>query len=290
LVVASAAITVPSSIRAQSDSTLIKVRATGADSLLGGLPAFYSSGQSERATDLRELLAEADAHLSEQLGLQVGFTLAVLDESDWAGVWPFPYGLPYLSLGVPWTAVMPASPEASVLYPDFVQMLGASRAAQMVDNIGFHEVGHVYVSEFVYAGAVVGPPPVRWLDEFLATYLAYAFLRAVAPERAAIWDDFAVAATSGPRPRLTSLAGFDAEYYGYLGSPEGTPNYSWYQAVFAERAAVVYDDLGIDFVAQVRDELAAMEPASWTNESVLEALEKLAPGSRAWAEELNPPE
>ena len=275
--------------QAQTDSTLIKVRATGVDSLSGSSRVFFSPGQEERATILRDLLLQADDYLAAQLGVQADFTLAVLDEAEWSDVWPFPYGLPYLSLGVPWTVVIPAAPYRSVLFSDFEGMLGAQRAAHMVDNIGFHEIGHVYVSEFVYAGRVVGTPPVRWLDEFLATYLAYAFLESVSPARTAIWDDFVAAATSGPRPTHTSLASFEAEYHGYLGSPEGTVNYSWYQAVFARQAAVIYESHGLEFIAHLRDQVLTTTPSAWTTELMLEALDAVAPGTSAWAAQLGAP-
>ena len=280
----------PVATQAQVDSTLIKVRATGADSLPSGLPVFYSSGQEPRARALQALLSDAGDYLAANLDVQVDIYLAVLDESQWGQVWPFPYGLPYVSLAAPWTAVLPASQQLSVLFPDFEQMLGATAAAQMVDNIGFHEIGHVYVSEYVYGGRVTGAPPVRWLDEFLATYLAYAFLESESHDGAAVWEAFTSASIAGPRPTFTSLASFEAEYYGYLGSPEGSPNYSWYQAAFAEHVADVYAQHGLNFVTDLRDQLLASPPSSWTTESVLEVLERLAPGTRAWAEGLDAPD
>ena len=230
----------PGPASSQADSTLIRVRLAGVDSLDAGRRVFYSPGRQERASSVAGLLGRADSYLSDQLGVEADFSVAVLDEVDWAKIWPFPYGLPYLSLEAPWVAVLPASPELSVLFPDFAGLLGHAQAEDMVDNIGFHEVGHVYVSEFVYAGEVRGPPPVRWFDEFLATYLAYSFLAAVAPDRIEVWDDFVSRAVASPEPRFTSLADFESEYYEYLGSPEGTANYGWYQAVFAQRAAVIY--------------------------------------------------
>ena len=274
---------------AQIDTTLTKVRAAGVDSFNGRQEVFYSPGRQERAASLAELLREIDAFLSEQLGGQAEFSVAVLDEAEWAEVEPFPYGVPYVSLGAPWVVVLPASPELSVMFPDFVQLLGSDRAADMVDNIAFHEVGHVYTSEFVYPEDLTGPPPVRWLDEFLATYFAYAFLTTVAPERAEIWNAYVSATTSGPRPRFTSLADFEAEYYGYLGLPEGTANYGWYQAVFAQHAALIYDRSGLDFLRELTLRLRAVPASEWSTQSALEALEELAPGTHAWAERLTGP-
>ncbi|MEO0435732.1 MAG: hypothetical protein AAF098_02355 [Pseudomonadota bacterium] len=274
---------------AQIDPTLAKVRATGVASLNASREVFYSPGQQERAESLAVLLHEVDAYLSEQLGVQAEFSVAVLDEAEWAEIEPFPYGLPYVSLEAPWVLVLPASPELSVLFPDFVELLGSVRAADMVDNIAFHELGHVYTSAFVYPEDLAGAPPVRWLDEFLATYFAYAFLVSVAPERAEIWNAFVSATISGPRPRFTSLADFEAEYYGYLGSPEGTANYGWYQAVFAQHAALIYGRSGLNFLRKLRLSLRAAPASEWSTQSAVEVLEALAPGTHAWAERLGRP-
>ena len=259
------------------------------DSLNGRQEVFYSPGQQDRAASLAVLLHEVDAYLSDQVGVQAEFSVAVLDEAEWAEIEPVPYGLPYVSLEAPWVVVLPASPELSVLFPDFVELLGSDRAADMVDNIAFHEVGHVYTSEFVYPEDLAGAPPVRWLDEFLATYFAYAFLTSVAPERAEIWNTFVSATTSGPRPRFTSLADFDAEYYGYLGSLEGTANYGWYQAVFAQHAALIYDRFGLEFLRKLRISLRAVPASEWSTQSALDVLEEFAPGTHAWAERLRRP-
>ena len=270
------------SLFAQVDSTLIRVQNTQADSMIAGMPVYFSTGFQERAASLSTLLQEGDAYLHRTLGLRSSFRLAVLDEGDWGQVWSLPYGLPYVSLGAPWVVVLPAAPEKSVMHPMFSAMLEPDQVQPMIDNIGFHEVGHIYISEYLYPETHGGPPPVRWLDEFLAQYLAYAVLKETSPERTQIWDVFTGVALSAPAPRFTSLSAFDAEYYGYLGTPEGTPNYGWYQSAFAKQAAEIFEERGLDFLQEVKENLAWESFDPWTTASVLAQLEDIHPGFLAW--------
>lgn len=270
----------------QEDETLQRVQATGVRSIEAGLAIYYSDGMADRARKVSDLLDAADTFLAELLNVQPTFSLAVLNESDWTEIWPIPYGVPYLSLSEPWVVVMPADSASSILFPEFESLLGRDRAEQMVDNIGFHEVGHVYVSAGVYPAGVSGVPPVRWLDEFLASYLAMAFLQAAAPERAVIWRDYVTQASQTPAPKYSSLEDFEEEYYGYLGSPEGSGNYGWYQAVFAQRVAEIYADQGADFIVAIKAALGDLPSEDWTTESMLALLEEIAPGTLAWSRRL----
>lgn len=271
----------------QEDSTLIRVRQAGVDSAtFAGRSLYFSPGAEERARALASLLGEADRYLEDELGVTVDFRLAVLDEASWSRVWPFPYGVSYTSLAAPWVVVMPRSPDAAVMAGDLAALLGENDARVAVDNIGFHEVGHVYTSEYVYEPGFSDAPPVRWLDEFLASYLALAFLREVAPERATVWEKFADGVLAGPKPRFRTLPAFEDEYYGYLGSGEGRENYNWYQASFLDLAMRIHEDEGIRFLADLRDELRKVPMAGWTFDRVAAAMERATPRFRPWAEAL----
>ncbi len=271
---------------AQDDETLQRVQSTGVYSIDAGRTVYYSDGKQDRARQVSDLLNDADAFFADRLGVEPTFSLAVLGEADWGKIWPIPYGLPYLSLGEPWVVVMPADAAKSILYPELEGFLGSARAELMVDNIGFHEVGHVYASAAIYPESLGGELPVRWFDEFLASYLAMAFLESASPTRASIWRDYVGQASQMPAPRYSSLADFEAEYYGFLGSPDGAPNYGWYQAVFAQRVAEVYSERGADFMLDVQAALEELPPKDWTTESILTALESIAPGMQAWARQL----
>lgn len=271
---------------AQHDSTLVRVKVAGANTSDAFPQLHFSKGYEERAQEIYALLVKADTYLKRELGVDADFQVAVLNENDWSQVWPLPYGIPYVSLARPWVVVMPAEPKRSVMYEIFDEMMGAEDAVTMIDNIGFHEVGHIYVSEYLYPEDHDGAPPVRWFDEYLAQYLAHVFLHEVAKDRTEIWNAFTERALEGPAPRYTSLGDFDAEYYGYLGSAEGSMNYGWYQSTFARHAADLSGRRGLEFIRELKGSLPWNSFESWTEDSVLEELNELDPSFRSWEQGL----
>jgi len=267
----------------QVDSTLSRIQSLQVESADGELALFFSNGHRKRAEDLGVLLAAADRFLRDSLDVVVEISLAVLSEDDWQQVWPGPYGVPYLSLGRPWVAVMPAEVDNSVMFYGMSQGLGEQGARTMIDNIGFHEVGHAYISEYLYPEAGPNEPPLRWLDEFFAQYLAYAFMSELAADRAAVWDEFTQGTLNQFTPKYRSLDEFDAEYYGYLRSEEGTTNYAWYQSLFAQRAEAVYKNRGIGFLRELKQVLPWDQFDQWTTDEILDAMELVEPGFQHWA-------
>ncbi|MEM7417490.1 MAG: hypothetical protein AAF389_18515 [Gemmatimonadota bacterium] len=274
---------------AQVDSTLARVRATNAIGEQGARTMLVSPGFSERAHEIDRLLDEADRFLSAELDFETDFALAVLDEEAWAEVWPFPYGVPYVSLAEPWVVVMPASPEAGVLMAPIEAILGTERARTAIDNIGFHEVGHIYGSALYPSLSPDGEPAVRWLDEFLASYLAYGFLEAAAPDRAAVWRSFIDGVLAGPRPRFTGLEDFDAEYYGYLGSADGALNYNWYQAAFLDLVVRIHADEGMGFMRSLHATVESFDGESIDSSAARGWLDALTPHFQEWLEGLESP-
>lgn len=266
---------------AQMDSTLARVQAV-APASLGSGRVLFSVGHEERAATLAQLIEDASEHLRSVLGVAISLQVAVLNPEDWERVWPIPYGIPYLSVTRPWVAVLPADPRGSVMYPAFESLLGSEAARTMLDNIGYHEVGHAYVSEFAYSDRASGAPPVRWLDELLATLLAYSSLTEVAEERARVWDDFTQRSLELPLPDLTTLEAFETEYNGALATEEGAANYSWYQAAFARRAAAIHEANGMTFLVELRARLLERPPASWTTAWIVSVVDSITDHNFSW--------
>lgn len=267
--------------QAQTDSTLIRVQALELERTHEALTVHYSAGYKARAQAVRTLLMQADAFLEASLDIDAMMELAILSQTDWPAVWPFPYGIPYTSLNAPWVVVMPATPEASVLYPGFASLLNDADASTMIDNIGFHEVGHVYVSEYLYPSNLNGPP-LRWLDELLAQYLAYAVIHELDKHRATIWDTFTNAMLGLPQPKHTTLEAFESEYYSYLTTQEGSQNYGWYQSLFAARASEVFETHGIGLLKDLKTNLDWSDVGAWDTSTAIAHLESVAPGFQAW--------
>ncbi|MEM8486790.1 MAG: hypothetical protein AAF564_14655 [Bacteroidota bacterium] len=276
----------PRATFAQTDSTLIRVHALELEATTGALPVHYSSGKKIQATELSALLAKAAAYLATSLRVSTEINVALLSRDDWPAVWPFPYGLPYASLNAPWVVVMPATPEESVLYPGFVGLLNEIDARTMISNIGFHEIGHVYTSEYLYPPDIDGPP-LRWLDELLAQYLAYAVMQALDTQRAAIWDTFTTAMLNLPSPKYTTLEAFEAEYNGFLATPEGAQNYGWYQSLFAAKAGELFKTHGIALFSDLKTKLDWSNVSNWSTATAITNLESVAPGFQAWHDAMN---
>ena len=58
----------------------------------------------------------------------------------------------------------------------------AAHVADMVDLVGYHELGHLCVREWGIKS------DTRWFDELLATYFGYAFMAERMPDLARSWE------------------------------------------------------------------------------------------------------
>ncbi|MEP7280722.1 MAG: hypothetical protein ABI696_01985, partial [Rubrivivax sp.] len=244
-----------------------------------------------RLAPLRALIAAAQRWAVERLGVALPLHLAVLPRADWDALitWQ-PYGIPGVA-GQPAVVFMPAGDDGlaaedalalvdrwqpstrAALAADGIDPATAAR--RYVDLVGLHELGHVFVGE-------IGLRPVRhWLNEWLASFVGYAFLREHMPAQARVWDTVLQGYVDAiPAPRHRSLADFDRLYFGV-----GARNYIWYQAQFQQRVREVHARDGIGFVDALRRAGLALGPAADDPGSgvLLAALEAITPGWQAWA-------
>ena len=272
-------------------TNLDRVRALGLDSLDAGYRVFYSDGYAERAAAMGRLVAASNAFYRDRLGIDVAeLTVALLDPADYeraALPGGIPYGLPFVNGGV---VVQPAdlrvglirdayAPYEATASPRLVARLGAVGLSYaealpvMFDAIALHEIGHVQVDAY---GLDTKQP---WLNEWMATYLGYAFMRVHEPEMAVVWDVVLEAGREGYEPAHTSLDDLNRLYTGV-----GFENYIWYQNIFQDRVHALYDLHGLDVVRVVKERLADPD---WTPETAAEliaALDEVAPGFAEWAE------
>jgi len=271
---------------------LEQVRGLGLDSLAGPLPVHYSASFRDRAAEVQSILREGARFFADSLALPTTVRVALLSQADWHRVSQVPYGVPYVQGGV---VFIPASGDG-VIVDDFLRLEAnaspaahakvaqtglsfAQNARRMTDLIGYHELGHGYVDAYgIRAHA-------RWFNEFLATYMAYAYLHRMQPAVARGWEAMLQAKLDAPAPAHTSLAAFDSLYIRV-----GPENYNWYQAAFALHAAEVFQAEGLGFLARVREAFPAVQgEARLDGETVLARLEQIRPGFRAWADSLGGP-
>src|SRR5262245_3395215 len=187
---------VPGTISAQDDSAphpwIAAVRRLRLDSLPGNLKVFYSVGHRAHAEAMHAFVTEAMAFYQDSLGATASFTLLLVNKSDWTqAVGPQFWGFASNRAGGPgddWAIIQPATgdgaladligPAESQIAPETWRKLNPGNplaeqlAQRMIDLVVAHEYGHVLVRS--------RNVPIRWgrdwFQEFLASYLMYAFL------------------------------------------------------------------------------------------------------------------
>lgn len=272
---------------AQQASALARVETLDLEiAKVGRVTVYFAATDRAHAEQLAALSEDAAAYFESELGSSFPLHLAVLRPEDWFD--PFspyargdtqPYGNPWgwvqdLLMGVP------ASLEEGVL------ILGPDDEANLrrVQFVMLHEFGHLANKQYLHPESSRPYSSVKWFEEFLATYFAYAFVRSSHPEWAEAsrseWSDF----IEGYTPPV--LSPLDWSFMRDLPPEESGQTFAWYQVLLNLRAAAVYEEHGLDFLRQVRDQLAWDEAGEWTAESVLSALEGFAPGFGAWAEDV----
>ena len=246
----------------------------------GDMEVFHGEGKVSEARQLADMLERAALFFSRELGVKEAFSLAFLEQENWARVTQAPYGMPFVS-GPPYVVVFSAS-EDHELYRLVEQTLGGSELAREVglENdqlirlfialIGFHELGHVYARESGLQS------PEKWIFEFNATYLAYAFLARNRPEWAEIWVKAAAIIAEQIQPQHRSLEDFEELYVRV-----GTESYAWFQCVFLEQAAAVFEKEGLEWLPRMRGRECPENP----DVHHLYSMEGLHPGFVAWARE-----
>jgi hypothetical protein len=215
-----------------------------------------------------------------ELGVVVELHLAVLGPKDWlqthgAGM---PYGIPWCDVGER-LIVVPASLKEGVL----INGPNALQDRRRVDFVTLHEFGHLAAKQYLHPTSAHDELPVPWFEELVATYFAYAFVARFDPE----WTESArqewIAHVEGHTPRTRSL---DWSFMRSLPPAELSATYGWYQNVLNLRAADVYAARGLIFLRALRETLPLRTMDAWTTDALLGDLERIAPGSQRWADEL----
>ncbi len=275
---------------------LQRVIELGLPSLTNPISAYYSDGARARAEQLQTDIRHMNVFFHESLGIQADVTLAMLNSNDWKRVYQDPYGLPGVA-GKPPVIFMPAQSggfafhlamarkeaiPAEVLqgYLEANHRTFEAVADDFVDIIGFHELGHVLCDAY-------GIRPGRhWLNEFVASYFAYAFLSERKPESKRVFD--LLGRPSQVRPKNTTLADFERLY-------DRVDDYGWYQGMFESRIRELYPKMGLQFLKELKRQFpratgsakdaAAVEAVDKpiAHAQALEKLEVIAPGFQAWA-------
>lgn len=270
---------------AQQPTALGVLRALPLDTLPGDVIVYYSPGYRERAATLQRTLGAAVGFYENKLSYHFDVRVAVLTKEHWAALdWGTPYGMPWYTYrdAVP-VVLIPATTDHGVVVDLLRSRLGDEGARRAVDNIGLHELGHVIVQEYLYPGNKERTPSVRWFDEMMADYVELGYRLAKSP--AALKHALGRRATKNIHPAMTSLDDFETHYWALAKNPNAA-NYGWYQGHLVQRAAQVFQVQGFDFLRKLKEKLPWKQFDQWKSDDLLEWLEHIQPGFKAWAASL----
>jgi hypothetical protein len=278
----------PTTLRAREKSLLQRISELKLPSATNKITVFYSPMYRKRAFKIRGTVEEMMKFYEDKFDLKVNLYLAVLTRPHWIQVVQNPYGIPGVT-GSPPVVFMSATTSGAIYFSalrleDKISKKTIHRinscgftfeegASEFVDLIGLHELGHLYTRNFGIR------PPKIWLNEFIATYFSYAFLRERHPKLANLWDAMATDAyIEGMTPKHKSLEDFERFYSGV-----GPDNYAWYQAMFNQRVAEVYAVKKLSFLEEVKAAFPEGLKESVSIETVINKLEQIVPGFIVWS-------
>ena len=259
-------------------------------STVGQPPTYYSLGSQDRALYLQRRLADAMRFFRDSLGVTTDVRLAVLSREHWDRLQPTDFGFPGNVGPAPWVIRMPASGEnasAGILAQlreraprdlwrrlDSTGMTPEQLTLRHLDFVLFHELGHVLLRERL--GIRWAAP---WFQEFLATYLMYAYVEPMHADWARsfdAWDDLVFATA---RTDHTTLAGFS----GPLTRDETR---LWFYSSVGKRVRACFRTRGLGLVSVLRERLPASEGHEMEINELLARVEPLCPGTTRWAADM----
>jgi hypothetical protein len=270
------------------------IKSLSLKSIPGSMPTYYSPHAEARAGYLQNLLS---GEISYYAGIfHVAFTpitMAVLNPQQWPTVaGEEPYGMPSVDGTSPPVFVMPISwdevswmviPKRKEVPPAMLRRaLANGRKWDQVkfegcDGIGTHEIGHSIIRQLGI------DPQTKWFNEFLASYVGYAYLKAKAPAQALSNEIFwTVEIDSSPHP-FKKLDDFENKYEQLQQQYPG--NYGWYQLALDQRVIEIYAQRGVEYLRAVKEGFPTGAP-SLDSAQLMDKLERISPGWKAWAAQL----
>jgi hypothetical protein len=270
------------------------------------IPIVGSNGLEHRTHALRAYLGALHSGLETGLTIELASVrLLVLTETDWRSANPYPYGFTFFRRLKDGTGVIfaPANYPTNLLWV-FRALLAkaekkpASSVEMFLDLTLGHELGHAIADQIGLR------THVKWLDEFLATYLYLAALKQAMPENlstALEWGkilsstnlecalaDVTLLKPSGSRKRIakrratretdSTIPRHDLGAFEYPLVRLPLANQAWYQARFTLFAAELLEQHDLAFIKALLEVL----PKTTGRGAISKALVRLEPSFKPW--------
>jgi hypothetical protein len=262
--------------------------------LKGPIVTCHTPGYRARAASLQRFLTGELAFVRRKLNVSVPLMLAVLDEHQWPlAEHELPYGMPSVYGEPPialvaanWAAAKDFFPKAEEMDPAILREVGRHHLtwdqanAQAGDLLSGHELGHAVIDAY---GIVAGS---RWLDEFLASYVWYAYVSEQRPDLLWVFDVIQAGNQLERPQRFVALAELDNNYKIIVKSDPKTNNYGWYQGHLIERVRQIYPVRGLGFLTAIRAAFPPGEVPRLGSDEALHRVERIDPSFGDWAKEL----
>ena len=287
------------SVQAQSKYCVDEIKDLKLQSISGRIQTYYSEGMEKRASELKTLLERASVPLGDSLNLEINLILAALGPKEWAQVLDKTYGLPTLRTGAckrggsnfpepKYVAIVPGGIDGP-LYNDWIALkdslspktlqklkeagVGFEQGGKlMIDFVALHELGHAYHLKFGIKNYV------NFFSEFMANYVAYAFLRST-EERL---DKKVLAVLSANIETITPVHSSFVKWENFRSS-EHPPTEAWYNSVITLKAAEIYEQRGFEFLNTIQKAFPEAE-GQLNTENIIARMDIIHPGILKWSE------
>lgn len=281
--VAALGVLVPGSpLAGQTPTPLTRVQASGLDSTrVGRVTVHFDSQDRAHAMELANMAERAAAYFEREFDASFPLHLAVLRPKEWFVPYQGGDTEPY---GMPWGWVPESLMSVPASLTEGVLIMGPDHEAdrRRVRFVMLHEFGHLAAKRFLHPDGDQLYSSVRWFEELVATYFAYAFVYQEDPAWAQAGLREWVEIVKADPPPSASL---DWRFMVQLPPEQFAATYGWYQNLLNVRAAELYARHGLSFLLALRD-LPWAKSDDWTTESLLPLLEAISPGFERWAEDL----
>ncbi len=268
----------------------------------------FSNGVQARGTALKTYLEELLQSLQQSLAREFApVTLLVFNQNDWLKNAPYPYGFTFYRRLKNGHGIIfaPADYPARMLWTYREVVLQAQKRGlqapgtleEFFDLTLGHELGHAVADQLELR------TKVRWINEFMATFLYLLALKSANPDalgRVLQWAKiFSLGSTESTiNSSLTKPAGIrvkkaqkrleqasasqvtrtDLGAFEFPFSRLTTANQAWFQAQLLQQAHNILEARGADFVLEAREQL---QHAKGRGE-ISKALLQLVPGLKSW--------